>query len=90
MLHSYSETALPTLVQRLAHDFAQKLLTTASVALASHGVLTQTQSTQFVEVGTALALYAAGSLWTVVAGVIRAQREKKLLATVPSVVGAGR
>lgn len=83
--------ALPSIAERLAHDFAQKLLTTAATGLLAHGVLTQTQSLEFVEVGVALAMYAASSGWTVVAAYIRSKREKLLLTHEPPlVVGGGK
>lgn len=82
--------ALPSLVQRLAHDFAQKLLSMAAAGLLAHGVLTQTQSAQFVEVGEALALTAVSIGWTAVSAWIRSQREKHLLNTIPPLVGVGK
>ena len=69
---------VPPLVERLAHDFAQKALTTAATGLLAHGVLTQTQGQEFIEVGGALAVYALGVIWTVVAAKIRQSRELNL------------
>lgn len=86
---------LPTLLDRLAHDYAQKALTTAATALAAHGVLTQTQGAEFTEVGVALAMYGLGVAWTFAAAMIRRSREKQLLLTPPPQpslpgVGGGR
>ena len=64
-------TAPPPLVTTLAHDFAQKALTTLSATLATAGVLTGDQQTQFVSLGVSLALFAVSCAWTFVAAKVR-------------------
>jgi len=66
------------MAERLLHDFAQKLLTTAATGLLAHGVLMQSDTAQFVEVGVALVMYAGGCIWTVAAAKIRQIREREL------------
>lgn len=83
--------ALPSIAERLIHGFAQKALTAAAFTLASHGALTQSQSGMFVEVGVALVMFAASSVWTVADAYIRSKREKLLLTSEPPlVVGGGK
>lgn len=79
-----TDATVPPLVERLLHDFAQKALTTAATGLLAHGVLTQSQGSEFVEVGVALVLYGAGCVWTAVAAKIRQRRELNLQAQGPA------
>ncbi len=79
-----TDTALPTtpppLLAALVHDFAQKALTAAAVALAAHGVIAASQEDQLVQLGVAAALFGASCGWTWLAARVRLARLKAALA----------
>lgn len=68
--------APPPLALQLVHDFAQKGLTTLAASLATGGVLSGDQTTQFATIGSAVILYGFSCLWTIVAAKVRYARLK--------------
>jgi len=67
--------APPPLVETLVHDYAQKALTMAAVALAAHGAtMTSSQQDQFIQLGVSAALFVLSCAWTYLAARLRTQR----------------
>ncbi|MGI8840673.1 MAG: hypothetical protein ACR2F8_07840 [Caulobacteraceae bacterium] len=70
----------PPLLTALVHDFAQKALTAAAVALAAHGLIAAAQEDQLVQIGVSAALFGASCGWTWLAARARLARLKAALA----------
>jgi len=70
----------PPFLTTLIHDYAQKALTAAAVALAAHGAIQASQEAQFVQLGVSAALFAASCAWTYAAARVRAARLAAALA----------
>jgi hypothetical protein len=73
-------TRAPPLLTALIHDFAQKALTAAAVALAAHGVIAAGQEDQFVQIGLSAVLFGASCLWTYAAARVRTARLRAAIA----------
>lgn len=77
-------TAPPPILITLVHDYAQKALTMAAVALAAHGAtMTSSQQDQLIQFGVSAALFGLSCLWTYLAAKTRASRLATAFATVP-------
>lgn len=67
----------------IAHDVAQKLLTTAAASLAAKGVLAPGNEGQFVDLGVSVALYVVSCGWTFAAAWVRRQKMVNLKNWMP-------
>lgn len=75
----------PPFLTTLIHDYAQKALTAAAVALAAHGAIQASQEDQFVQLGVSAALFGASCAWTYAAARVRAARLNAAIAA-PAVI----
>jgi len=67
-------TSAPPFVTTLIHDYAQKALTMAAVALAAHGVIAASQEDQMIQLGVSGALFVFSVAWTYAAAALRTNR----------------
>lgn len=74
---STPSTDVASLATMIAHDTAQKLLTTAAASLAAKGMLAPGNEGQFVDLGVAVVLYVGSFAWTFAANWVR---RRKMLA----------
>jgi hypothetical protein len=70
----------PPLLAALIHDYAQKGLTAAAAALATHGLIAAGQEAQFIQLGVSAVLFAVSCAWTLLAARLRASRLEAAIA----------
>jgi|GEM_PF-2901166 len=73
----------PPFLTTLIHDYAQKALTMAAVALAAHGVIAASQEDQMIQLGVSGALFVFSCAWTYASAWLRTQRLKAAIAAPP-------
>lgn len=84
-------TSAPPLLVTLIHDYAQKALTTAAVALAAHGMIATSQEGQLIQLGVSGVLFVFSCAWTYAAAWLRTRRLAAAIAApalTPSTQGA--
>lgn len=69
-----TDSALPSFVTGLIHDYAQKALTAVATTLVGAGAISTDQTAQFVQLGTGVALFVVSCAWTFIAAKVRAKR----------------
>ena len=79
---------LPSMAQQIAQGVARHALTGLAGMLVTRGALQKDQTTQFIEIGSAVAVWLAGVAWSSLQKVAARRRLKTAIKTVPAPIAS--